>query len=879
MTSKLVYNFRSAETAGPEILGGKGFGLSRMTQLGISVPAGFVVSTEVCKTYYDNKGNLPDEFWQEFDDNLNLLEGQTEKQFGSGTSPLLVSVRSGAPVSMPGMMDTVLNVGLNDESVEALARSSGNRHFAYDSYRRLLQMYGEVVAGIDKQAFDRELTGALARSKTTNPTELPVEALVELVETFKDVMIQESDELFLQDSRAQVRRCVGAVFESWEGKRARTYRRLQGISDEIGTAASVVSMVYGNLGQMSGTGVCFTRNPSTGESGLFGEFLLSAQGEDVVSGIRTPDPVATMAKIFPTAYSQLLENAERLERYSRNMQDIEFTIESGELFILQTRDGKRTARAAVKIAVDLVEEGVISKDEAILSVEAASLSQLLLPQLASDHGMDVAATGLAASPGAAVGYIALDADVAVQRASAGDRVILVRPETSPDDIHGFFAAEGILTAKGGLTSHAAVVARGMGKPCIVGCDALKVDLERRVISIDGVDVEEGALITIDGSLGSVIFGEPELIPASNDDDLDLLLEWADSRRRLKVFANADTPVDAANALRFGAEGIGLCRTEHMFFGDDRLPKMQAMILATNDESRRMALAELLPIQTDDFFGIFSEMSQDPVIIRLLDPPLHEFLPDRSEVSDPDVIKRIDELSEANPMLGMRGCRLGLVYPEIYEMQVRAIADAAVKIRAEKGVWPDARIMLPMVGFPSEMALLRRNVEAVFDNYAELDLPVGMMLELPRACLVVDEFMESADFFSFGTNDLTQTALGFSRDDAENKFLGKYLDDGILKNNPFETLDIKGVGSLISLAIDSARRSTDGNGAGDAQEVSLGACGEHGGDPASIKFFHDAGLSYVSCSPFRIPIARLAAAQAAIEGRPGDQSSAPIWSQR
>ncbi|MDA1280657.1 MAG: pyruvate, phosphate dikinase, partial [Chloroflexi bacterium] len=617
MTSKLVYDFRSTEPAGPELLGGKGFGLSTMTKLGIAVPAGFVVSTEACRAYHDHEKQLPDSFWQEFNDHLDGLEDQTSKKLGGDSDPLLVSVRSGAVVSMPGMMDTVLNVGLNDQSVEALARSSGDRKFAYDSYRRLLQMYGEVVAGVDKRAFEVKLDDAMDSVGTLNPADLPADALEDLVAVFKEVMLEESDEPFLQDPREQIRRCVGAVFESWDGKRAQTYRRMQGISDDLGTAASVVSMVYGNLGLESGTGVCFTRNPSTGEPGLYGEFLLSAQGEDVVSGVRTPDPVSAMARKFPVAYSQLLENAEKLERYNQNMQDIEFTIENGELYILQTRDAKRTARAAVKIAVDLAEEGVITIEEALLSVDPASLSQLMLPQLSSDHGMEILARGLAASPGAAIGHVAFDADVAEERANAGDHVILVRPETSPDDIHGFYAAEGILTAKGGLTSHAAVVARGMGKPCIVGCEALEVDLVRRVMSVGGVTISEGALITIDGTSGSVIVGEAGLVPASEDVELDHLLEWADARRDLQVLANADTPADAATARRFGAEGIGLCRTEHMFFGEDRLPKMQAMILATTEAARADALAELLPIQTDDFAGIFEAMDRDPVIIRLL----------------------------------------------------------------------------------------------------------------------------------------------------------------------------------------------------------------------------------------------------------------------
>jgi len=855
MTVKYIFDFRDTGTAGSDILGGKGFGLSKMTQIGIPVPPGFVVSTDACKLFYEQDGRLSNDFWQDFNSQLNELEAQTDKSFGGTTEPLLLSVRSGAPISMPGMMDTILNIGLNDNAVEGLASATGNRHFAFDSYRRLVQMYGEVVEGIDKRGFDDVLQLALKNEKAASAIDLSEEGLVQLTGNFKKVFETETDKPFPQDPFEQMQRCVMAVFESWHGKRAQTYREMQGIPNTLGTAVNVQSMVFGNLGENSGTGVCFTRNPSTGEAKLYGEFLQSAQGEDVVAGIRTPEPVTAMAEIFPDAYLDLLKHTKTLERYNRDMQDIEFTVQENELFILQTRSGKRTAQAAVKMAVDMAGEGLISEDEAIMRVDPSELTQLLLPQLPTDHGMDVVATGLGASPGAAVGFITLDADVAEQRAQKGEQVILVRPETSPDDIHGFIAAQGILTAKGGLTSHAAVVARGMGKPCITGCEGLDVDLEARHISIFGTIYDEGTLITIDGTSGSVIIGEPDLVAASNEGELDTLLTWADSKRRLKVMANADTPVDARNARRFGAEGIGLCRTEHMFFGEDRLPKMQTMILANNVESRAEALAELLPIQTEDFYGIFKELGESPVIIRLLDPPLHEFLPDKSEATSSEIARRIEELSETNPMLGMRGCRLGLVYPEIYEMQVRAIADASVKVHDESGIWPRAQIMMPMVGFISEMVQLRKNVQAILDEHTVSDVPIGMMIELPRTCVVADEMREAADFFSFGTNDLTQTTLGFSRDDAENAFMGKYTDEGLLVSNPFETLDISGVGKLINIAVDSVESS--------GHHMSFGACGEHGGDPASIEFFHAAGLDYVSCSPFRIPIARLAAAQAAL----------------
>jgi len=855
MRENLIFDFRETGTAGPDVLGGKGFGLAKMTQIGIPVPPGFIVSTQACLAYYKNSASLPDEFWVSFDERLAALEAQTGSRFGQGSDPLLLSVRSGAPVSMPGMMDTILNIGLNDEAVEALAESTSNKHFAYDLYRRLIQMYGEVVEGIEKESFSDALEIALKNGKAAIPLELDDSDMEQLASSFKKVFLEGAGKPFPQDPREQLKKCVMAVFESWYGKRAQTYREMEGIPNTLGTAVNVQTMVFGNLGESSGTGVCFTRNPATGDAGLYGEFLQSAQGEDVVAGIRTPQPVTEMQKIFPEAYEDLLSHTATLEKYNRDMQDIEFTVQENTLFILQTRNGKRTAPAAVKMAVEMVDEGLIDIEEAIMRVDPKDLTQLLLPQLPADHGMDIVATGLGASPGAAVGFITLDADIAEQRAQKGEPVILVRPETSPDDIHGFIASQGILTAKGGLTSHAAVVARGMGKPCITGCDGLDVDLKSRIISIDGVVYDEGTLITIDGTTGSVIIGEPELTSASTGGELDQLLEWADSKRRLKVMANADTPTDARNAKRFGAEGIGLCRTEHMFFGEDRLSKMQAMILANNVESRSEALSELLPIQTEDFYGIFKELGENPVIIRLLDPPLHEFLPEKEDAESAEIARRIEELSEANPMLGMRGCRLGLVYPEIYEMQVRAIADASVKVHEESGIWPRAQIMMPMVGFISEMVQLRKNVEAILAERTVDDIPIGMMIELPRTCVVTDEMRGAADFFSFGTNDLTQTTLGFSRDDAENSFMGKYTEDGLLVSNPFETLDVSGVGKLINMAVDSVESS--------GHHMSFGACGEHGGDPASIEFFHAAGLDYVSCSPFRIPIARLAAAQAAI----------------
>ena len=838
-----VYDFTEAADLGRELLGGKGAGLAEMTAIGIPVPAGFTVTTEACVEYMRNGRELPPGLEDEIAAHLERLERKTGKRFADPRDPLLVSVRSGAAVSMPGMMDTILNLGLNDEAVEGLARATDNARFAYDAYRRLIQMYGEVVEGISPELFE---------SQADDPREL--------VERFKDVYREGTGSDFPQDAREQLGRAVRAVFDSWETPRAQVYRRAHDIPDDLGTAVSVVQMVFGNKGEESGTGVAFTRDPATGEPGPWGEFLVNAQGEDVVAGIRTPEPIARMQKRLPGAYEELVATMRRLEDHYREMQDIEFTVEDGRLYLLQTRGGKRTAAAALRIAVDMVDEGAISREEAVARIDPGQLNQLLHPMLDPRAEYEVAARGLNASPGAAVGRVVLDADAAEERGKAGEDVILVRAETTPDDIHGVLEARGILTAHGGMTSHAAVVARGMGKPCVAGCEALTIDLKARRIRLGDEEVGEGEVITIDGSTGDVIVGPVDLVPPQIDENFETLLGWSDYMRRLRVRANADTPKDAAKAREFGAQGIGLCRTEHMFMAEERLPLVRAMIMARTEDERRAALADLLPHQQADFEGIFEAMAGLPVTIRLLDPPLHEFLPSLEEAESDDMRRRIRQLHEANPMLGTRGCRLGLMHPEIYEMQVRAIVRAALAVAERTGEPPLVEIMHPLVGFAEELRRLREltldTASAELEQAGNgLDYLVGTMIELPRACVRADEVAEHADFFSFGTNDLTQTTLGFSRDDAEGKFLTHYLDERILTANPFETLDRSGVGDLMVIAVDRARSVKPG--------IKLGICGEHGGDPSSVAFCHDLGLDYVSCSPYRVPLARLAAAQAAL----------------
>ena len=840
LTMRYVYDFDEPTTGGRELLGGKGIGLAEMTLMGVPVPAGFTITTDACRAYMVER-DLPAGLEDEVDEHVRRLEERAGKRFGSAEDPLLVSVRSGAAVSMPGMMDTILNLGLNDEAAAGLAARTGNERFAYDSYRRLIQMFGEVVEGIDGHRFEFDDS----------------EDLQEVVQRFKRVYREETGNDFPANARDQLLRAVRAVFDSWDTPRAQVYRRAHDIPDDLGTAVNVVQMVFGNKGDRSGTGVAFTRDPSTGEAGLYGEFLANAQGEDVVAGIRTPQPIEAMRDTLPKAFEQFVETMRRLEEHYRDMQDIEFTVEDEQLYLLQTRAAKRTAAAALKAAVTMVDEGLISREEAVGRIDPAQLDQLLHPMIDPQASLAVAAKGLNASPGAASGRIALTTERVLEYASRGEPALLVRLETSPDDVEAMLAAVGVLTGHGGLTSHAAVVARGMGKPCVVGCqDIGRIDLEYRHVSIGGRVFPEGDVITIDGGTGRVFIGAVPLVPPQINDDFETILHWADAQRRLKVRANADNPEDATRAREFGAEGIGLCRTEHMFFGDERLPVMQEMILAEDVSGRRSALDRLLPFQQSDFEGIFEAMAGLPVTIRLLDPPLHEFLPEEQDATSDKLRARIRALQESNPMLGTRGCRLGLMYPEIYEMQIRAIARAARAVQQRTGNAPLVEVMHPLVGFREELARLRELTESVWAEEApEVEHLVGTMIEVPRAALRADEIASVADFFSFGTNDLTQTTLAFSRDDAEGKFLTRYLEDGVLERNPFEVIDIDGVGDLMRIAVERGRRVKP--------EIKLGICGEHGGEPRSIAFCHELGLDYVSCSPFRVPLARLAAAQAAL----------------
>jgi pyruvate,orthophosphate dikinase len=854
MSGRYVFDFDEPAEGGKELLGGKGAGLAEMTALGIPVPAGFTITTDACRDYLEGR-ELPERLEAEIDEHLGALEEKTGKRFGDPRDPLLVSVRSGAAISMPGMMDTILNLGLNDDAVAGLAGTTGNERFAQDSYRRLIQMYGEVVDGVGVGRFEDALAELKKQRGARQDVDLSAEDLKALVSTFKEIYEHETGSAFPQDAREQLARALRAVFDSWDNPRAQVYRRAHHIPDDLGTAVNVVQMVFGNKGARSGTGVAFTRDPSTGESGLYGEFLANAQGEDVVAGIRTPQPLEEMQELLPDAFEQLVETMHRFEEHFRDMQDIEFTVEDDRLYLLQTRAAKRTAAAALKAATDMVGEGLISEEDAVARIDPEQLDQLLHPMLDPGADYEIAARGLNASPGAASGKIVLDADAAAER-GATEPVVLVRWETTPDDIHGLIAAQGILTAHGGMTSHAAVVARGMGKPCVAGCEELSIDLDGRSVRIGGHELSEGDTITIDGGSGVVIVGGVELVPPQINEDFETILGWADEHRRLQVRANADTPEDAAKAREFGAQGIGLCRTEHMFMADERLPIVREMIMASGEDERRDALDKLLPMQQSDFEGIFEAMAGLPVTIRLLDPPLHEFLPPLDEATDERMRDRIKALQEANPMLGTRGCRLGLLWPEIYEMQVRAIIRAAAAVEQRTGDAPLVEIMHPLVGFAEELRRLRAITVATANDESEtVEYQVGTMIELPRACIRADEIAEHADFFSFGTNDLTQTALGFSRDDAEGKFLTRYLEDGVLERNPFETLDQSGVGDLMRLAVERGRSTKE--------DIKLGICGEHGGEPASVAFCHGLGLDYVSCSPYRVPLARLAAAQAAL----------------
>ena len=857
MSGRYVFDFDEPAEGGKGLLGGKGAGLAEMTALGIPVPAGFTITTDASRDYLEAK-ELPEGLEAEIDEHLTALEERTGKGFGDPDDPLLVSVRSGAAVSMPGMMDTILNLGLNDDSVEGLAETTGNERFAQDSYRRLIQMYGEVVDGIDADNFERALAELKKQRGAQQDVDLSAGDLEQLVSNFKELYEQETGSSFPQDAREQLSRAVRAVFDSWDNPRAQVYRRAHHIPDDLGTTVNVVQMVFGNKGGRSGTGVAFTRDPSTGEAGLYGEFLANAQGEDVVAGIRTPQPLQEMKERLPEAFEQLLDTMRRLEEHYRDMQDIEFTVEDDRLYLLQTRSAKRTAAAALKAAVEMVDEGLISREDAVTRIDPAQLDQLLHPMLDPNADYEIAAKGLNASPGAASGRIVLDADTAAQQGET-EPVILVGWETSPDDIHGMIAAQGILTAHGGMTSHAAVVARGMGKPCVAGCEELSIEADTHSVRIGRHELAEGDVITIDGGSGIVIAGPVELVAPQINEDFETILGWADNNRRLQVRANADTPEDAAKAREFGAQGIGLCRTEHMFMADERLPIVREMIMASGEDERRDALEKLLPMQQSDFEGIFEAMAGLPVTIRLLDPPLHEFLPPLEEATDQRMRERIKSLQESNPMLGTRGCRLGLLWPEIYEMQVRAIIRAAVAVEERTGEAPLVEIMHPLVGFAEELHRLRAiTIATANEESEEVEYLVGTMIELPRACIRADEIAEHADFFSFGTNDLTQTTLGFSRDDAEGKFLTRYLEDGVLERNPFETLDQSGVGDLMRVAVERGRSTRE--------DIKMGICGEHGGEPASVAFCHGLGLDYVSCSPYRVPLARLAAAQAALAER-------------
>jgi pyruvate,orthophosphate dikinase len=882
-STKYVYFFGGGKADGngkmKDVLGGKGAGLAEMTNAGLPVPPGFTIQTEACREYM-RKNSVSPEVDRQMDEALKHLEDLQGQKLGNGDNPLLVSVRSGAKFSMPGMMDTILNLGLNDQSVEALARRSANPRFAYDSYRRLIQMFGNVVLEIEKSAFDEVFDAKKKQKKAKLDTQLDAKALKEVIAEYKKVVKKHAKHDFPQNAHEQLVMARDAVFRSWQNDRAKHYRRINNIDDMLGTAVNVQAMVYGNLGDTSGTGVGFTRNPATGAKEFYGEFLMNAQGEDVVSGVRTPVPILELHKIMPEVYNQLRDITTRLERHYKDMQDFEFTIQDGKLYMLQTRNGKRTGLAAVRVAIQMVEEGLITKEEAIFRVEPNQLYDFLVPRLdEKSTKIEVLATGLPASPGAAVGQIVFTADEAVRKAGHGPKknpVILVRAETTPEDIQGMEVAAGILTSRGGMTSHAAVVTRGMGKCCVAGAGDLTVDEKKRELRVKGQTFKEGDWISLDGTTGRVIKGKLNTLDAKPDDpELMKVMGWAEPFRKLGVRANADIPRDAVQARAFGAEGIGLCRTEHMFFGEEKLPHMRAMILAKDEKSRRAALKKLLPLQRADFIGVFKAMDGFPVTIRTLDPPLHEFLPRREdlmveiavlEATKPKssklaglrkLLARVEELHEFNPMLGHRGCRLGITYPEITEMQARAIFEAAVEV-AKKGVKVHPEIMIPLVATLKEMAnqgeIVRRVAEEVFkEKGTRVGYLVGTMIELPRAALVADEIAKEAEFFSFGTNDLTQTTFGFSRDDV-NKVLPTYLEEGILKQDPFAALDRDGVGQLVKMATERGRKTRP--------TLKVGICGEHGGEPSSVEFCHQVGLNYVSCSPFRVLTARLAAAQAA-----------------
>jgi pyruvate,orthophosphate dikinase len=878
-TKKMIYLFAKGRTDGRSddkaLLGGKGANLAEMTSIGLPVPPGFTITTEVCDRYYRAGRKLPSDLMSQVRKAVGFVEQETAKPFGDDRNPLLVSVRSGAAMSMPGMMNTILNLGLNDHSVIGLAKATGNERFAYDAYRRLINMYGDVVMEIGHEHFEAAFDKIKRRHGAKLDTDVPTVGIVELCDAYKEVYRRHTGQSFPQDPLKQLELAIEAVFGSWMTARAVRYRQVEGITGLLGTAVNVQTMVFGNMGDDSGTGVAFTRNPSTGKDEFYGEYLVNAQGEDVVAGIRTPEPVAKMPKWNRKVYQQLLGIKKTLERHYRDMQDIEFTIERGHLYMLQTRSGKRTGAAAVKVACDMVTQKLIDQKTAMRRIPAGDLTQLLLPSfdLKAKRQVGVLAMGLPASPGAAVGRLAFTAEEAVDRTAAGERVLLVRKQTSPEDIDGMHSAAGILTSTGGMTSHAAVVARGWGRCCVAGAGAIHIDQKARRITANGHVFTHADTLSIDGSTGEVMVGAVATTSPTLSGDFTKVMRWADRHRTMKVRTNADTPADAARGRKFGAEGIGLCRTEHMFFEGDRITAMRRMILAENDEQRGKALATLLPYQRKDFVGIFTAMKGLPVTIRLLDPPLHEFLPHDAKsqrelarllgVPAPRVAARVAQLHEVNPMLGHRGCRLSVTYPQILEMQVTAIVEAAIACR-KKNVRAVPEIMIPLVGTARELESLRELAQVVIDRVqatkkftGRLDIQIGTMIEIPRAALTADEVARHADFFSFGTNDLTQMTFGYSRDDV-NSFLPDYIAQGILERDPFQSLDATGVGQLVHMGVKKGRQAKKG--------LKCGICGEHGGDPDSIRFCHDAGLDYVSCSPFRVPIARLAAAQAALNQR-------------
>ncbi len=876
---KYVYFFNEGNKDMKRLLGGKGANLAEMTNMGLPVPRGFTITSEACIEYTKGSKQFPPGLQEQIKENLKKLEEKTGKKLGDPNNALLVSVRSGAAISMPGMMDTVLNLGLNEDTIQAINKKTNDERFVYDSYRRFIQMFSNVVMGIKGENFEEILEGVKEKQKVEIDADINVEGLKEIVKQYKNLVLKETGKEFPDDPQQQLNMAIEAVFSSWDNKRAITYRRINKIPDDLGTAVNVQEMVFGNMGYDSGTGVGFTRNPSTGEKENYGEYLLNAQGEDVVAGIRTPKTLEELKDDMPEVYKELIDTVNILENNYKDVQDYEFTIEKGKLYLLQTRTGKRTTQAALKIAVDMVKEGIINKEKAVERIEPMQLNQLLHRRIDPKADIEAIAKGLTASPGAASGKVVFTADEAEEMGKNGEDVILVRTETTPDDIHGMVTSKGTLTSRGGMTSHAAVVARGMGMPCVAGCSEISINAGKGIFNVNNKTIKKGDYITIDGGTGKVFEGKVPMIEPKMSEEFKLLLSWADEIRKLGVYANADTPEDAQKARDLGAEGIGLCRTEHMFMAPDRLPIMQALIISDTKESREKELEKLLPMQKSDFIGILKAMQGLPVIIRLLDPPLHEFLPNFEETlvkvttlrlekkqnkkeleKQEKILEQIRMLQEMNPMLGLRGCRLGLLYPEIYEMQVKAIIEASVELR-KKGIEIKPEIMIPLVGHVNELKPIyektKKLAEEIFaEEHVDLEYKVGTMIELPRASLTADKIAEYAEFFSFGTNDLTQTTFGISRDDAEGKFLIKYVEEGILEENPFDVLDTEGVGKLVQIGVELGRKTNP--------NLEIGICGEHGGEPNSVEFCHKTGLNYVSCSPFRVPIARLAAAHAVLK---------------